>query len=79
MKALPGDILYASHRRGERQLAGLFSVKGNSSLVRVEAPDGFYPNLLDENGHEVEVYEGMVSVKGAPIIFEAPWTGNRPN
>lgn len=79
VKALPGDILYATHRKGDRQLAGLFSVKGNSAPVRVEAPDGFYPNLLDENGHEVEVYEGMVSVKGAPIVFEAPWTGNRPN
>lgn len=79
VKALPGDILYAAHRKGDRQLVGLFSVKGNASLARVEAPDGFYPNLLDENGHEVEVYEGMVSVKGAPIIFEAPWTGNRPN
>lgn len=79
VKALPHDILHATHRRGDRQLVGLFSVKGDASLVRVDAPDGFYPNLLDENGHEVEVYEGMVSVKGAPIIFEASWTGNRPN
>ena len=79
VKALPGDILYATHRKGDRQLVGLFSVKGNASLVRVEAPDGFYSNLLDENGRGVEVYEGMVSVSGAPIIFEAPWTGDRPN
>lgn len=79
VKALPGDILYATHRKGDRQLVGLFSVKGNASLVRVDAPDGFYSNLLDENGRGVEVYEGMVSVKGAPIIFEAPWTGDRPN
>ena len=43
----------------------------------VVAPDGFYLNLLDENGQEVEVYEGMVSVKGAPIVFEAPWTGDK--
>ena len=73
VKALPHDILYATHRRGDRQLVGLFSVKGDASLVRVDAPDGFYPSLLDENGHEVEVYEGMVSVGGTPIIFEAPW------
>lgn len=51
----------------------------NGAPARVEAPDGFYPNLLDENGQEVEVYEGMVSVKGAPIVFEAPWTGVRQN
>ncbi|MCI8807838.1 MAG: alpha-amylase [Oscillospiraceae bacterium] len=79
VKALPQDILCATHRKGDRQLVGLFSVKGNSAPVRVEAPDGFYPNLLDENGREVEVYGGMVSVKGAPIVFEAPWTGDKPN
>ena len=79
VKALPHDILYATHRKGDRQLVGLFSVKGNSAPVRVEAPDGFYPNLLDENGREVEVYGGMVSVKGAPIVFEAPWTGDKPD
>ncbi len=79
VKALPQDILYAAHRKGDRQLVGLFSVKGNSAPARVEAPDGFYPNLLDENGREVEVYGGMVSVKGAPIVFEAPWTGDKPN
>lgn len=79
VKALPQDILYAAHRKGDRQLVGLFSVKGNSAPARVEAPDGFYPNLLAENGREVEVYGGMVSVKGAPIVFEAPWTGDKPN
>ena len=79
VKALPQDILYAAHRKGDRQLVGLFSVKGNSAPARVETPDGFYPNLLDENGREVEVYGGMVSVKGAPIVFEAPWTGDKPN
>ena len=79
VKALPHDILYATHRKGDHQLVGLFSVKGNASLARVDAPDGFYPNLLDENGREVEVYGGMVSVKGAPIVFEAPWTGDKPN
>ena len=78
VKALPGDILYATHRKGDRQLVGLFSVRGNASPARVDAPDGFYPNLaLDEA--LVEVSEGMVSVRGFPIVFEAPWTGDRPN
>lgn len=69
VRALPGDILYASHRKGDRRLIGVFSVRGNSALVEVDAADGFYPNLAGEGA--VEVYEGMVSCQGAPIIFEA--------
>lgn len=69
VRALPGDILYASHRRGDRRLIGVFSVRGNSALVQVDAADGFYPNLAD--GSTVEVYEGMVSCQGVPIILEA--------
>ena len=72
VKALPHDILYATHRKRDRQLVGLFSLKGNASLVHVDAPDGFYPGLT-LNEEPVEVYEGMVSVSGSPIIFEAPW------
>lgn len=69
VRALTGDILYASHRKGERRLVGIFSVRGNSALVWVDAADGFYPNLAGEGA--VEVYEGMVSCQGAPIVFEA--------
>lgn len=69
VRALPGDILYASHRRGDRRLIGVFSVRGNSALVRVDAADGFYPNLAD--GGTVEVYEGMVGCQGGPVILEA--------
>ena len=70
VKALPRDILYAVHRRGERQLLGVFSVRGESAPVPVDAPDGFYPNLA--GGRPVEVYGGMVSCQGAPIILETP-------
>lgn len=69
VRALSGDILYASHRKGDRRLIGVFSVKGNSALVRVDAADGFYPNLA--GGGTVEVYEGLVSCQGMPIILEA--------
>ncbi len=70
VRALPRDILYATHRRGDRCLVGVFSVRGKGAPVKVDAPDGVYPNLA--SGGEVEVYGGMVSCKGAPIIFEAP-------
>lgn len=69
VRALPGDLLCASHRRGDRRLIGVFSVRGNSAPVQVDAADGFYPNLAD--GSTVEVYEGMVSCQGVPIILEA--------
>ena len=70
VRALSGDILCAAHRGRERQLTGIFSLKGNCGLVNVEAPDGIYPNLAD--GGSVEVKFGRVSCQGSPIIFEAP-------
>lgn len=70
VKALPHDILYAEHRAGGRRLAGVFSLRGKSSLVRVDAPDGWYTNLVDQG--KVEVYEGSLSCGGAPVIFELP-------
>ena len=68
--ALPRDVLRAEHRKGTQRLTGLFSVGGEPSLAPVDAPDGLYRNLLDEHGGSVEVFGGMVSVKGAPLVFE---------
>ena len=42
VQALPGDVLYAVHRKGNRRLAGVFSVRGAKALVRVDVPDGWY-------------------------------------
>lgn len=53
VQALPGDVLYAVHRKGGRRLAGVFSVRGGKALVRVDVPDGWYENLFD--GGRVEV------------------------
>lgn len=80
VKALPHDVLLATHRKGERQLVGIFTMRtvGNCALVRVDVPDGCYPNLVFPDT-AVEVHEGLASVKCGPVIFEAPWTGNRPN
>ena len=70
VEALSGDILRAVHRRGERQLTGIFSLRGAFGPVEVEAPDGVYPNLAD--GGSVEVRFGRVSCPGRPVIFESP-------
>jgi len=74
VQALGGDILYAVHRSRDRQLVGIFSLKGACAPVRVSAPDGLYPNLAD--GGSVEVKFGKVSCQGRPIIFEAGRTEN---
>lgn len=69
-QALPRDILYAAHQKGECQLVGVFSLRGSASLVSVDAPDGRYINLIDNS--PVEVLRGKLSCNGKPIIFEAP-------
>jgi len=70
VRALPGDLLYAVHQSGERQLIGVLSLKGSAGPVRVSAPDGRYENLID--GGTVEVKFGTLSCQGSPVVFEAP-------
>ncbi len=68
VRALPHDVLYATHRTGNRQLTGVFSMRGEHSLLPVDAPAGIYQNLID--GSKVEVHSGMLGINGDPIIFE---------
>lgn len=69
VKALPHDILYATHRAAGRQYIGIFSARGEYSLLDTDAPEGRYTNLID--GTSVEVRGGKIPCKGEPIIFEA--------
>ena len=69
VSALPHDVLYAMHRYGDRQLTGVFSMKGKSSLLSTEIQDGRYINLIDNS--EVIIKRGKISCKGNPIIFES--------
>lgn len=73
VRALPHDVLYATHSKGGRKLIGVFSMKGVCSLMDTEAPSGRYVNLVD--GSEVEVHNGKLSTKGFPIIFETDGEG----
>lgn len=66
VQALPRDVLVATHEKGERKMVGVFSVRGESSLVDVEMPDGTYENLL---GGKAEVHDGRVATDGQPIII----------
>lgn len=68
--ALPRDLLLGVHKHGKEQLIGVFSFRGEPSLVRVDAPDGVYDDLA--GGGKVEVKMGMVSISGDPVIFQTP-------
>lgn len=68
VRALPRDVLLATHEKGEDKLVGIFSVAGNSSLVQVDLPDGTYENLL---GGTAEVHDGRVATCGEPIILRS--------
>lgn len=68
VQALPKDILYACHRAEEKRLIGIFSLRGEHSLIPVDVPDRRYVNLIDDS--EIEVFAGKLPCYGKPIIFE---------
>jgi len=48
-------------------MAGLFSLRGESALVRFPAPNGVYRNCID--GSPVEIYEEQLAIGGEPIVL----------
>ncbi len=75
------NVPATAEKRG-KTLFGVFSMRGESGVVTLNdletnnfekvsevIPDGIYTNLID--GSEVEVYMGMVSCDGNPIIIKA--------
>ncbi len=68
VRALPRDVLLATHEMTDGKLIGVFSVQGQASLVEVCIPDGSYENLI--TGDPVEVYAGRLSIDGTPIILK---------
>ena len=68
-QALPQDLLRVIYRAGERQLVGLFSLRGASAPAEVPVPDGRYENLID--GTQVEVQHGVVNCQGHPVALQA--------
>lgn len=67
VKAVGEEFLTAKHTKGEKFALGVFSLKGGSAYVPVEAPDGVYTNLVD--GKEVEVFRGGIRNNGEAIII----------
>lgn len=69
VKDAGNGVLLATHKSRNLQMIGVFSSRGQSSLVAVQAPEGVYENLID--GSEVRVEGGCLTCKGNPIIFQA--------
>ncbi|MBQ9662056.1 MAG: alpha-amylase [Oscillospiraceae bacterium] len=61
------DIAVLLRQSGTRKKIGVFSLKSESAVVPVPAPDGEYENLID--GSTVSVREGKLLCEGRPVIF----------
>lgn len=61
------DIAVGVYTLDDKKLAGIFSLKGKSALVKVDIPDGIYENQID--GTPVLVERGTVAVTGKSIII----------
>lgn len=65
--ALPREVILAIHEKDGRRMIGIFSARGETSVVRLDLPDGIYENLL---GGTVDVYEGTIGITGEPVILK---------
>ena len=61
------DTLVALREHDGKKMLGVFPLKGESGLVRVEFEDGVYENLI--SGEAVEVFRGTLSSCGKPVIL----------
>ena len=59
-------MILATHEKNGSKLMGIFSARGEPSVVRTDLPDGIYENLL---GGTVDVFEGTVGITGEPVIL----------
>ena len=63
------DICVAEHSHNDSKALGVFSFRGNAGNVKVDLPDGYYKNLIDDS--DVNVSHGSISSTGEPIIIIA--------
>ncbi len=67
VKNVKNEFIVAVHTHNDKKAVGVFPVKNTSSSVAVPLPDGFYTDLI--SGETTEVFRGMISCKGSPIII----------
>jgi glycosidase len=69
VRALPADIIVASHKGPDSCVIGVFSLKGSASLVHIDdIEEGKFTNLID--GATFRIGDHKLSCCGMPVIFE---------
>ena len=68
VRAIGNDILTACHQKDGEKAVGVFPLKGQTSFVPAELPDGIYTNLIDDS--KVEVFRDGVMCCGKPMIIK---------
>lgn len=67
--AQPNDIVQVLFSKKDQVRIGIFSLKSQNGIAKVNLNDGKYSNLLD--GSEINVKRGVVEVNQNPIIIQS--------
>lgn len=67
--SVPCDGVLCGEHKGEKgRLVGVFPVDNKNVLIKVNAPDGVYTDLIFQK--RIEVHYGMMSIGGEAVIFK---------
>lgn len=61
-------IVSVDYQLDDRKRIGVFTLRSNHGIAKVDVADGIYKNLLD--GKEINISNGIIDVKGLPIIID---------
>ncbi len=67
IRSVKDEFIVATHTNTCKKAVGVFPVKNTSSCVEVPLEDGYYTDLI--SGDKTEVFRGLISCKGEPIII----------
>lgn len=67
VKEIAKDVCMAIHRKADRIVFGIFSMKGESVTVKVPVKNGTFVNEI--SGENIEVSNKCIYCQGEPIIF----------
>lgn len=67
VRAVGDEALTASHEKNGAKAVGVFPLRGQTSFIPVDLPDGTYSELI--SGAGTEVFRGGVICRGEPMIL----------
>ncbi|MBQ1454014.1 MAG: alpha-amylase, partial [Ruminococcus sp.] len=67
VRAVGDEALTASHEKNGAKAVGVFPLRGQTSFIPVDLPDGTYSELI--SGAETEAFRGGVICRGEPMIL----------